>query len=447
MRSLNQNAASLAAIALIGGVAACALITPALIPAALGLLAALLLFAVAYAAPIAATFVWLLVVETTPEMWLSDLIGAHELVIAVLKITGLILVAVTALRYRPRFDRFNPGLAFGAMFIGGFVHGLWPGLGIVASARSLIGSAAPFASGFADVPERWRRAVVRAVIIGPGFTVLFGAVLAAAGVRALYYSELGAVRLSASSDAAFLAGFALTGIYAGIIEFLRAGRNREFGWIALNLLILMATGARAPLFFAVVALIGVVGFIPSPHLPALRRAMLLAAGGAGFAIVLIASSALHFIRVIDLLHLGDAGNLSNRNLVWPVFENAIAASPWLGWGVGAGKVIVPLHSALGTFLGTNAAHEEYLRIAAEGGGVGLALLLLMMGLWVVRGSAALPAAERRAIRLVFIAFALHSATDNTLIATTSLAFFTWARAVLVFDGTLAVNRRRAIRNG
>jgi hypothetical protein len=33
------------------------------------------------------------------------------------------------------------------------------------------------------------------------------------------------------------------------------------------------------------------------------------------------------------------------------------------------------------------------------------------------------------MRVIFIAFALHSATDNTLIATTSSIFFIWAAAV------------------
>jgi hypothetical protein len=33
------------------------------------------------------------------------------------------------------------------------------------------------------------------------------------------------------------------------------------------------------------------------------------------------------------------------------------------------------------------------------------------------------------MRLVFIAFAVHSATDNTLIATTSSVLFIWASAV------------------
>jgi O-antigen ligase len=147
--------------------------------------------------------------------------------------------------------------------------------------------------------------------------------------------------------------------------------------------------------------------------------------------VLLAGPALHFVRVIDLIHLGDAASLSNRNLIWPYFEAALARSPWLGWGVGAGKVIVPLHSPIGRFLGTNAAHDEYLRIACEGGVPGALLLFGLLGLWLFRGSAALPVGQRRLIRLVFLAFAVQSLTDNTLIATTSLTFFTWARAVFI----------------
>jgi O-antigen ligase len=432
MRATAPNVVIYGMVLLLAGFSACAVLLPGLMAPALALLLAILLAAIGYALPVPSMFLWLLVVETTPEMWLSDLIGDHELVIAALKLSGLGLIGLSALRYHPRLDRFNPGFAFLAMFVGGFVHGLWPGLSLAASLRSLIGSAAPFASGFVAVPPRWRRAVVRAVIIGPGVTCLFGLVLDGLGVRGMYYTELGAVRLNASSAPAFLAGFALIAIYAGVVEFLRAGRGWEFGWLALNLLILIATGARAPLFFAVSILVLVFGFIPSPHLPPQRRIVLLVACGAGLAMILMAASTLHFIRVIDLIDLGDAGDLSNRNLIWPLFEKAIAASPWLGWGVGAGKVIVPLHSSLGSFLGTNAAHEEYLRISAEGGIPGACLLVLMLGLWVVRGSAALPPAQRRAIRLVFIAFALHSATDNTLIATTSLAFFTWVRAVLNF---------------
>lgn len=397
---------------------------PLLLLLGLGLAAA-----IAYARPVAAMAAWLLVVETTPEMWLSDMIGHHELIIAVLKSVGLLIVALAALRNGARFDRFNPAYAFAAMFGAGLVHGFWPGLTMMASFRSLVGSAAPFAPGFLRLTPAMRRAIIRCVIIGPSFTVGYGAVLAAIGARALYGTQQGAVRLAASSDPAFLGGFAMIAIFAGLIEFLRAGRLRESGWIGVNFVILLASGARAPLALATAVTLATLLAIPSPHLPIARRIALLGAGGAALGVVVMAFSALHLIRVVDLIHLGEAGDLSNRNLIWPDFEAAIARSPFLGWGVGAGKVIVPLHSRLGRFLGTNAAHNEYLRISAEGGVIGAVLLFGLLWLWLRRGSAALPAGQRLVIRLVFLAFAVQSFTDNTLIATTSLAFFTWARAV------------------
>jgi O-antigen ligase len=116
-----------------------------------------------------------------------------------------------------------------------------------------------------------------------------------------------------------------------------------------------------------------------------------------------------------------------------------AASPVTGWGVGAGKIIIPVTSHLTALIGTNAAHDEYLRIGAEGGALGLALLMTLIILWVRRGSAALAPPQRRLMRLIFIAFAIHSATDNTLIATTSSVFFIWVSAVFAS----AAERRRA----
>jgi hypothetical protein len=56
-------------------------------------------------------------------------------------------------------------------------------------------------------------------------------------------------------------------------------------------------------------------------------------------------------------------------------------------------------------------------------------LLLSLWLWVARGSAALAPEPRWFMRLVLLAFALHSVTDNTLIATTSSVFFLWVSAV------------------
>ena len=52
---------------------------------------------------------------------------------------------------------------------------------------------------------------------------------------------------------------------------------------------------------------------------------------------------LTFLRVIDLAQLGEAANLSNRDLVWPYFQAAITASPLFGWGVGRRQSHHPRH--------------------------------------------------------------------------------------------------------
>ncbi len=387
----------------------------------LGLLALLCAVGVSAWAPAAATVLWILALETSPDEWLAGLVGGHETIIAAMKAAALLLALAMGLRFGSRADRYNPAFAFAAMFVAGLVHGLYPGLDLTGSLRSLIGSAAPFLFGFARLPPGWRRAVIGAVIYGPAGTVLFGALLSAAGLHPMYDLEQGALRLGASGQPPFLAGFTLIAVYAGLLEWVRGRGARAAPMLAVNFLILVLTGARVPLALAVLLLLGVL--LWRRQLVALIAALGLLCLGLVFA------GSLHFIRVVDLLQLGEATDLSNRGLIWPIFLNAIAASPWLGWGVGAGKVIVPVTSGLDQLVGTNAAHDEYLRIGAEGGGLGLALLIMLLTLWVVRGSRLLAPGPRWLMRAVLATFALHSATDNTLIATTSSVLFIWMSAV------------------
>lgn len=389
----------------------------------LGLLALLCAVGVTAWAPGIATVLWIAALETSPDEWLAALVGGHETIIAVMKAAGLVLAVVMALRFGARIDRYNPAFAFAAMFVAGLAHGLYPGLDVTGSLRSLVGSAAPFMFGFARLPAGWRRAVIGAVIYGPACAVLFGALLAAAGLHAMYDLEQGALRLGASGQPPFLAGFTLIAIYAGLLEWLHGGRAAPM--LAVNFAILILTGARLPLALAVLLLLGVLLW---------RRQLLALIAAIGLlCLALVFADSLHFIRVVDLLQLGEAGDLSNRGLIWPLFAAAIAASPWVGWGVGAGKVIVPVTSNLDQLVGTNAAHNEYLRVGAEGGGLGLALLIVLLTLWVVRGSRHLPPGPRWLMRAVLAAFALHSATDNTLIATTSSVFFIWMSAVFATE--------------
>jgi len=377
--------------------------------------------------PVAAMVGWVLLLETSPELWLANAAG-RETIIGIAKAAGLVLAVILGIRAGFKRDRYNPGFAFLFMFGVGLLHGLYPGLSLLESARSLIGSAAPFVFGFVKLPAAWRRAVVRAAIFGPAFAVGFWAVLNLAGQASMFSVEQGALRLGGPGEPPFLAGFALIAIYALLLELLARPKPADFWMLAVNFVILLATGARAPLFLAAFVMVLAL-LMPAPGLNAFRRIMILAGAGAAISLAVIFAGHLSFIRVVGLAQLGEAADLSNRDLVWPAFERAIAASPWFGWGIGAGKVVVPVNSSLGALIGTNAAHDEYLRIAAEGGAIGAALLLGLMALWVWRGSAGLAYPRRMVLRLILLAFAAHSATDNTLIATTSSVLFMWMTAV------------------
>jgi O-antigen ligase len=145
--------------------------------------------------------------------------------------------------------------------------------------------------------------------------------------------------------------------------------------------------------------------------------------------VAVAAGALADLRLFNLLTGDEAGNLSGRDLLWPEFEHAAGTSPWFGWGLGAGNVIIPSSSELARIIGSWAAHNEYLRMATEGGQVGAGLLILLFFLWVFRHTSRLRRSERLVMRLVFVAFACHAYTDNVLISTSACVFFAFVAAV------------------
>ena len=420
--TLSLGAASVAGLAL-------AWFAPVALWPSLALLPAAIILAVAAAYPAEATALWLAALATCPEMWLGDLIGRAPEIIGVDKGIGLVLLALCLWRYGTRFDAANPGLAFLFMFNAGFAHGLWPGLTTADSVRTLIGSAAPFAFSWSRLSAAWCRRVIGTVIAAPFLIIGFGACLAAAGLRPLYGLEDGALRLGASTHPAFLAGFALISVYALLLEQVRGARGWRLWALGADVMVLLATGARAPLGLALVLILLVAGCVPTAAWAWRSRVPVLLAILAGPAVAILAAPFLGFVRLLSLASQGDVTDLSNRTLIWPVYEAAIARSPWVGWGTGSGKVLVPVGTLLWHLLGTNAAHDEYLRIALEGGGLGLGLLVLLMALWLRQGTQHMPAAERAVMVLVFLVFAIHSATDNTLIATTASLMFAWVSAV------------------
>jgi O-antigen ligase len=164
-----------------------------------------------------------------------------------------------------------------------------------------------------------------------------------------------------------------------------------------------------------------------------RWHLLLCLTGAATTLALLPFAAdLVGIRLFNVLS-NAADNLGGRNLLWPVFEDAAAQSPWVGWGIGAGNAIIPPHGPIARLLHTWAAHNEYLRIAVEGGQLGLAALIGLFAAWVVVHTRRPGPADGRIMRIVFVAFACHAVTDNVLISTPACVFFAFTAAVFA-DG-------------
>ena len=424
-----SNAVATAACGLTVACAAFALLAPPLFWLLLAGTAALGVAFLCYRHTVGFCVAWLLIAGSTPEMALGDLLGpaAPQAIIAIVKSAQLGLAAICVLRYGPRADFFNPVLAFVAIGFAGIVHGLHPALTPADSLRSLIGSVAPFAFTFSVLSLSWSRAIIAATRWIPLLTVAAGAVFDAAGLRPLFI-DLGGLRLGALGHPAFLGGFCLTAIYASLIELFRDGRRREVALITANLVLLTATGARAPLIYGGAVCLLALLFLPTPAFPWCRRLTLLLAGAAVLPVLLALGGALGELRLFSVL-TSQASDLSGRQVLWPLFEEAAAGSPWFGWGVGAGNAVIPVTSDVALLIGTLAAHNEYLRIRVEGGWIGLGLLITCFAFWVWTHSARLRRTDRVIIRLVFVGFTAHAITDNLLISTSACVFFTFVAAV------------------
>ncbi len=372
---------------------------------------------------------WLLVAGMSLEMTLNDLAGdtLYQSTIAAVKSLEIVLACLCALRFGPCLDLVNPVWAYAAMLAAGMAHGLYPGLTLSDSVRSLIGSAAPFAFCFCRLPPSWPQAIITATKWCPIVAVAADLPLALADIRPLFIDSGGA-RLAGLGHPAFLAGVCLPAIYACLIQLYRHGRRADLCLLIANFAILALTGARAPLAYAVaVTALSLASIRSTAFRPSARLLLALSAGCAVPMAALFAGN-LSGLRLFNVV-ANQADNLSGRDLLWPEFQAAADRSPWFGWGIGAGNVVIPPDSRIARTLHTWAAHNEYLRIQVEGGQIGLALLATLFAAWVILRTRRLPHADKRIMRLAFLAFACHALTDNVLISTPACVLFTFATAV------------------
>jgi len=418
----------------LGAAFACGLTAPPLFGLALAASVAAGVVFLAYRHTTGFCVAWLLVTSASLEMTLHDLVSdeMYQTTIAAVKGIEIALAVLCALRFGVRPEVFNPLWAYLVMLGIGMAHGLYPGLTAADSLRSLVGSAAPFAFCFCRLPRAWGEAIIRTTKWCPLLVVLACIPLALADIRPLFV-ESGGARLAGLGHPAFLAGVCLPAIYACLIQLYRQGRRGDLGLLAVNFLILLLTGARAPLAYAV----GVSGLslvsIRSIIFPKHYRLLLVLVAGAMLPLLVLVAGDLDEIRLFNVIS-NEAANLSGRTLLWPAFEAAAAQSPWFGWGIGAGNAVIPPDGRIVQILHTWAAHNEYLRIEVEGGQVGRCLLIGLFVAWVIANTRGLRASDRRIMRLAFLAFACHAMTDNVLISTPACVLFAFATAVFTRDG-------------
>jgi O-antigen ligase len=429
-------------------------VPPALLTALVGLLAATGLLVAAVAAPqvalalmpAAAALMIALLFYEAPLLAVALLVGCYGLALdiqldlmadagvgggvgtlgsAAIKVVPFAIAAMLCLRYGFAPTINWPFLAF--TLVAAFSLVILP-IGQVSTfsemVRSFIGSTAPFVLAFAAAPRHVWSTLCKAVVVVPLLSAVLGMLVWPTGFHAAIDDNW---RFQGLHSPPFLAGFCVTAVFAATLEYLRSFRTR---WLVLggaSLAVLLATQARAPL--GAVALFLVLIFtLSNRHIFPAKRKLDLAMGGLLPAAVVLGP--LLFLALDRLLNPDTFAVYSGRDVIWPYFLEAIENRPLLGYGLGAGKLIVDPEDPKIRLLGSTAAHNEYLRLAVDAGILGSALIFASIIAWIWAGTRNAPATDRLVLRCALAAALLHSAFDNTLIASTGVLQFTWFSAVM-----------------
>ncbi len=372
--------------------------------------------------PALAAVAVLAVISLTPDGWVNSSFGIQTDLVGVQKMLVILLAVLLILRHGVRFHLSNPTLPYTGIFAIGIARGLGLGMTVGESLRSLIGGCSPFLLAFVRMPPRLYDTIIWMVILMPILNMVGGLALDVIGMHSVLDPS---GRLQGLKSAPQLAHFALWSVVASVLEFLRTGRARYTWTTAVATAIMLATGARAPTAYAVLFGAGALMFTRTRHFGLKEKFQMVLAtlmGVVSVAGVTVLSGAL---RALDVNSIDQT---SGRDLMWPLFVSAIEQSPWFGYGVGAGTFVVDLSDSVAKLLGTTAAHNEYLRLSVEGGLLGVTLMVGIMILWCTMLSRQLQRTEKTLFRIAFLLFALLSITDNTMIATTALSFFSWVAA-------------------
>ncbi|MGG5811210.1 O-antigen ligase family protein [Falsiroseomonas sp. CW058] len=399
----------------------------ALLPALVALMLALLF----YEAPLLAVVLMIACYGLAVDVQLDLLTGnagasaTAALGSAVVKVIPFGIAAMLCLRYGFAPAINWPFLAFTAVAMVSLV--VLP-MGRISTTgemvRSFIGSTAPFIIAFAAAPRSLWSALCKGVVLLPLVSVAFGLVTTVLGLHPAFDQNW---RLQGLHSPPFLAGFCVTAVFAATLEYLRTWQTR---WLVLGgavVAVLLATQARAPLGAVALFLLVVLFFSDRRTFPLKRKVDLLMGGLVPGALLL---GPLVLFAAERLFAADGETRFSGRDVIWPYFIDAIENRPLFGYGLGAGKLIVNPEDPAIRLIRSNAAHNEYLRLAVDAGIIGCAVIFAAIIAWIWAGSRRAAPADRLVLRAALLGALLHSGFDNTLIANIGVIQFTWFAAAM-----------------
>jgi O-antigen ligase len=350
--------------------------------------------------------------------------GQATTVIALHKGAVIAIVALIIVR-RGFSGQFNgPALAFVAGFLLTPLFGtLHPALNPAEMLRSLFGSIAPFVIIWARTGRRWHDPMILVAALSPTISVLAGVMLTITGHRLFGFDQHNVMRLQGAGIPAFLGYLGEIGTFAAFAEYARTGRPRWLWLTAFAYCSIVASGTRVPMATALIFCLIVLCFARGPNFGIQPRLRLWVLGSFGAAIMGVLVGPTLLARTFGSGLTVRQVNFSGRDVIWPIFIAAIERHPLFGQGIGTGRFLAPEDQV--RYIGSNAVHNEYLRLSADMGLVGVGLFIIGHIAWLRRDWRVFTQVERTVLVAFGIAFALHCISDNTLIAPQAVILYAW----------------------
>jgi O-antigen ligase len=344
-----------------------------------------------------------------------------------------LIIALSALLVVQRgfSGQFNgPAFAFlAATIITPVLGTLHPGLTVGEMLRTLMGALTPFAVVFVRTPRRWLPRVIMLVVLAPLVTVAAGVPLQLAGIRPLVLAEFtGAFRLQGATIPAFLGLMSAVAVMAAMTEYAATGRQHWLLLAGVAAILTLASGTRMATFAVLLFCLIFLGAARGPMFGPSRRLRLWMLGivAAGLAGAVLGPTLIE--RTFGRGAAGGGIYAAGRDVIWPIFVATIEQHPLFGQGMGTIRLIVPEDEV--KYIGTIAAHNEYLRLSVDMGIVGVLLLIAGHFAWFRGEWRYLSRIERTAVAGFSVVMLVYSVTDNTLISLPSLLLYLWLATLL-----------------